>query len=199
MSTTPQDRINPRLRLRHSQECRVPTHRRRPPAPRANRRLDRRRPRHPAQTLRTLSAASRNHGRLLALRHLRTTPSLPLVRQPRRQARRRLQSPRQTPLRAMGHRRRPPPSRPRMAQLSGRDRPPPHAGEKEPHRLETNATARPLRYLLGFIPVVLPIRNFFSASISNDEELARLETAWTRAVLLHITLWSRPYTTEGLW
>ncbi len=57
----------------------------------------------------------------------------------------------------------------------------------------------PLRYLLGFIPVVLPIRKFFSVSISNNEELARLETAWTRAVLLHITLWSRPYTTEGLW
>lgn len=57
----------------------------------------------------------------------------------------------------------------------------------------------PLRYLLSFIPVVLPIRKFFSASISNNEELARLETAWTRAVLLHITLWSRPYATEGLW
>ena len=57
----------------------------------------------------------------------------------------------------------------------------------------------PLRYLLGFIPVVLPIRKFFSASISSNEELARLEAAWTRAVLLHITLWSRPYTTEGLW
>ena len=57
----------------------------------------------------------------------------------------------------------------------------------------------PLRYLLGFIPVVLPIRKFFSASISNNEELTRLEAAWTRAVLLHITLWSRPYTVEGLW
>ena len=57
----------------------------------------------------------------------------------------------------------------------------------------------PLRYLLGFIPVVLPIRRFFSASISNNEELTRLEAAWTRAVLLHITLWSRPYATEGLW
>jgi hypothetical protein len=57
----------------------------------------------------------------------------------------------------------------------------------------------PLRYLLGFIPVVLPIRKFFIASISNNEELARLEAAWMRAVLLHITLWSRPYTTEGLW
>jgi Protoglobin len=57
----------------------------------------------------------------------------------------------------------------------------------------------PLRYLLGFIPVVLPIRKFFSASISDEPELARLEAAWTRAVLLHITLWSRPYTVEGLW
>jgi hypothetical protein len=57
----------------------------------------------------------------------------------------------------------------------------------------------PLRYLLGFIPVVLPIRRFFSASISDEPELIRLETAWTRAVLLHITLWARPYTTEGLW
>ena len=57
----------------------------------------------------------------------------------------------------------------------------------------------PLRYLLGFIPVVLPIRKFFASNISNSDELARLEAAWTRAVLLHITLWSRPYTAEGLW
>jgi hypothetical protein len=57
----------------------------------------------------------------------------------------------------------------------------------------------PLRYLLGFIPVVLPIRSFFRDSIQNDTELNRLEAAWTRAVLLHITLWSRPYTAPGLW
>jgi hypothetical protein len=57
----------------------------------------------------------------------------------------------------------------------------------------------PLRYVLGFIPVVLPIRKFFSDAISDTTELARLEAAWTRAVLLHITLWSRPYTAEGLW
>lgn len=57
----------------------------------------------------------------------------------------------------------------------------------------------PLRYLLGFVPVVLPIRKFFSDTISHNEELDRLESAWTRAVLLHITLWSRPYTADGLW
>ena len=57
----------------------------------------------------------------------------------------------------------------------------------------------PLRYLLGFIPVVLPIRKFFTDAVSSNDELVRLETAWTRAVLLHITLWSRPYAIEGLW
>jgi hypothetical protein len=57
----------------------------------------------------------------------------------------------------------------------------------------------PLRYLLGFIPVVLPIRRFFTPSIKDENELARLEQAWTKAVLLHITLWTRPYTAEGLW
>jgi hypothetical protein len=57
----------------------------------------------------------------------------------------------------------------------------------------------PLRYLLGFIPVVLPIRSFFRDSIQSDTELNRIEAAWTRAVLLHITLWSRPYTAPGLW
>lgn len=57
----------------------------------------------------------------------------------------------------------------------------------------------PLRYLLAFIPVILPIRSFFITSISDDAELTRLEAAWIRAVLLHITLWSRPFTIAGLW
>jgi hypothetical protein len=57
----------------------------------------------------------------------------------------------------------------------------------------------PLRYLLGFVPVVLPIRQFFAEGIKNEAELKRLEDAWTRAVLLHIALWSRPYVKEDLW
>jgi len=57
----------------------------------------------------------------------------------------------------------------------------------------------PLRFLLAFIPVVLPIRQFFSAAIPSEPELTSLEAAWTRAVLLHITLWTRAYTVEGLW
>jgi hypothetical protein len=57
----------------------------------------------------------------------------------------------------------------------------------------------PFRYLLGFIPVVLPIRRFFIDAIQDEAELKRLEEAWTKAVLLHLTLWSRAYTEENLW
>jgi hypothetical protein len=57
----------------------------------------------------------------------------------------------------------------------------------------------PLRYLLGFVPVVLPIRKFFAGAIQDEAELKRLEDAWTKAVLLHITLWARAYVAEDLW
>jgi hypothetical protein len=56
----------------------------------------------------------------------------------------------------------------------------------------------PLRYLLGFVPVVLQLQPFFAGQVS-DKELASLEKAWTKAVLLHVTLWARPYTAENLW
>jgi hypothetical protein len=57
----------------------------------------------------------------------------------------------------------------------------------------------PLRFLLGFVPIVLPIRQFFADAIKDGAELKRLEDAWTKAVLLHITLWSQPYIKEDLW
>jgi hypothetical protein len=57
----------------------------------------------------------------------------------------------------------------------------------------------PFRFLLGFVPVVLPIREFFAEAIKDNAELKRLEVAWTKAVLLHITLWSQPYVKEDFW
>ena len=57
----------------------------------------------------------------------------------------------------------------------------------------------PFRYLVGFVPVVLPIQGFFCQDIQDGAELRRLEEAWTKAVLLHVTLWSRAYVTEDLW
>ena len=58
----------------------------------------------------------------------------------------------------------------------------------------------PLRYLIGFIPVVtIGARKFFADAGITGTELTRLEEAWTRAVQLHVTLWSRPYAKDGLW
>ncbi|HEX4177627.1 MAG TPA: protoglobin domain-containing protein, partial [Rhizomicrobium sp.] len=57
----------------------------------------------------------------------------------------------------------------------------------------------PLRYLLGFIPVVLPIRSFFRDEIRDADELDRLQGAWTKAVLLHVALWTRAYVSTERW
>lgn len=57
----------------------------------------------------------------------------------------------------------------------------------------------PLRYLLGFLPVVIEIRSFLESEISDPGELRVLECAWMKAVHLHVVLWTRPYVTDGLW
>ena len=57
----------------------------------------------------------------------------------------------------------------------------------------------PLRYLLAFVPVVADVRRFLEAAITDPAELTAVEQAWTKAVHLHVTLWSRPYAREGLW
>ena len=58
----------------------------------------------------------------------------------------------------------------------------------------------PLRYLLGFVTIVtLSTRRFFVAHGVEGEELTKLEDAWAKAVQLHVALWTRPYTRDGLW
>jgi Protoglobin len=57
----------------------------------------------------------------------------------------------------------------------------------------------PFRYLLGFLPAVLAIRPFVEDSFQDEAELKRLEGAWTKAVLLHVTLWSHAYVNTDLW
>jgi hypothetical protein len=57
----------------------------------------------------------------------------------------------------------------------------------------------PLRYVLGFVPVVTPVRRFFESVITDSAELDALERAWGKAVQLHVTLWARPFCREGLW
>jgi len=57
----------------------------------------------------------------------------------------------------------------------------------------------PFRFLLAFVPVVLPVRGFFRDAVKSEQELKKLEDAWTKAVVLHITLWSRAYISDGMW
>jgi hypothetical protein len=58
----------------------------------------------------------------------------------------------------------------------------------------------PLRYLIAFVgPTILGAREFFAKASQNTSEVDKLQQAWSKSVLLHIALWSRPYTREGLW
>lgn len=58
----------------------------------------------------------------------------------------------------------------------------------------------PLRFLIAFGTVVAATaRKCFVDAGIRDEELHRLQDAWSKAVQLHISLWSRPYVKEGLW
>jgi hypothetical protein len=58
----------------------------------------------------------------------------------------------------------------------------------------------PLRYLLAFVPVVaFGARKFLIEAGMPSDEVESVEMAWIKAVHLHVTLWARPYTKEGLW
>jgi Protoglobin len=57
----------------------------------------------------------------------------------------------------------------------------------------------PFRYLVSSLSMVLAIRSFFADAIQEEAELKRLEDAWAKAVILHVTLWSRAYLAEDLW
>ncbi len=58
----------------------------------------------------------------------------------------------------------------------------------------------PLRYLLGFIGFVGPSAEAFLRKVGLPEaDVARMQRAWSKSVLLHVTLWSRPYVRDDLW
>ena len=58
----------------------------------------------------------------------------------------------------------------------------------------------PLRYLYAFsATLALTSRRFFVEAGVAGEELRRLEDAWLKSVVLHVTLWSRPFAQDGLW
>lgn len=58
----------------------------------------------------------------------------------------------------------------------------------------------PFRYLVSFIaPVALSVRSFLTGKGLPAADIEAACQAWTKAVLLHVTLWSRPFVREGLW
>ncbi len=58
----------------------------------------------------------------------------------------------------------------------------------------------PLRYLLAFVPPILEsVRGRLQDSGLPPDEIERMHSAWTKAVMLSVTLWSRPYTSDDLW
>jgi hypothetical protein len=58
----------------------------------------------------------------------------------------------------------------------------------------------PQRYLIGFAAVVITsARDFLAATKKPQNEIDRMQDAWTRAVLLNIALWCRPYSVPGTW
>ena len=58
----------------------------------------------------------------------------------------------------------------------------------------------PLRYLVSFASVIITTAKEFLAKKGQPSvEVERMHTAWTKAVLISIALWSCPYTKDGLW
>ena len=58
----------------------------------------------------------------------------------------------------------------------------------------------PLRYLLAFLaPVTQSIRPVLQMSGFGAEDVDEIHAAWTKAVILSVTLWSAPYVKDGLW
>lgn len=58
----------------------------------------------------------------------------------------------------------------------------------------------PLRYVLAFsIPVIQSARERLALAGVTGDRLERMSAAWAKAVILSLTLWSEPYTKNGLW
>jgi hypothetical protein len=56
----------------------------------------------------------------------------------------------------------------------------------------------PLRFVIAFTGVVASTARDVVGDVTDAERL-RFQDAWTKAVLLQIALWSRPYVHDGLW
>jgi hypothetical protein len=58
----------------------------------------------------------------------------------------------------------------------------------------------PLRYLLAFTAVVIATaREYLAAAGDAPEQIERMHAAFTKSVMLHVTVWTRAYVDDGSW
>jgi hypothetical protein len=58
----------------------------------------------------------------------------------------------------------------------------------------------PLRFLTAFTAVIVTTaRGYLATKGHSPEQVERMAAAWTKAVMLSLALWVRPYTKEDLW
>lgn len=58
----------------------------------------------------------------------------------------------------------------------------------------------PMRYLLGFTAeVIATARGYLAAKGASPEQVDRMHAAFTKSVMLHVTIWTRPYVDAAQW
>lgn len=58
----------------------------------------------------------------------------------------------------------------------------------------------PLRYLVAFVyPITATIRDFLARRGAAPQDVEGMHQAWFKAVTLTVTLWARPYASDGAW
>lgn len=58
----------------------------------------------------------------------------------------------------------------------------------------------PLRYFMAFCgPVITSTREFLRRGDHSLDVVDQMHAAWTKVVLLHMTVWTRPYTIDDQW
>lgn len=55
----------------------------------------------------------------------------------------------------------------------------------------------PLRYMIAFVfPITATMRDFLAAKGHDPAQVDAMQTAWFKAVVLHVCLWAQPYASE---
>ncbi len=73
------------------------------------------------------------------------------------------------------------------------------AKKNQADRADT-ASLVPLRYLIAFSAIVsTTVRPLLEESGYSSSEVQQIQDAWTKSMLLHLALWTRPYVAACLW